>query len=67
MKGKLMVIHGTADDNVHPQNTYRMAHELVRAGKQFDMMIYTDDNHAMMPIGRHNVHQKMIEYCLENL
>lgn len=67
LEGKLLLIHGTADDNVHPQNTYRMAHELVRAGKQFDMMIYTDDNHSMMPTGMHNVRQKMIEYCLENL
>jgi hypothetical protein len=30
-------------------------------------MIYTDDNHSMVPYGRVNVRQKMVEYCLENL
>ena len=44
-------MHGSADDNVHPQNSYKMAYELVRAGKKFDMMIYPDDNHSMVPNG----------------
>lgn len=67
LKGKLLLMHGTADDNVHVQNAYAMVHEFVKAGKQIDMMIYTDDNHSMMPYGRVNVRQKMVEYCLENL
>ena len=67
LKGKLLLMHGTADDNVHVQNAYAMVHEFVKAGKQIDMMIYTDDNHSMVPYGRVNVRQKMVEYCLENL
>ncbi len=67
LKGKLLLMHGTADDNVHIQNAYAMVHEFVKAGKQIDMMIYTDDNHSMMPYGRVNVREKMVEYCLENL
>lgn len=67
LKGKLLLMHGTADDNVHIQNAYAMVHEFVEAGKQIDMMIYTDDNHSMMPYGRVNVREKMVEYCLENL
>ncbi len=67
LKGKLLLMHGTADDNVHVQNSYAMVHEFVKAGKQIDMMIYTDDNHSMMPYGRVNVREKMVEYCLENL
>lgn len=67
LRGKLLLMHGSADDNVHPQNSFKMAHELVKAGKKFDMMIYTDDNHSMMPYGRYNVRQKMVDYCLENL
>lgn len=67
LKGKLLLMHGTADDNVHVQNAYAMVHEFVKAGKQIDMMIYTDDNHSMMPYGKVNVRQKMVEYCLENL
>lgn len=67
LRGKLLLMHGTADDNVHVQNAYAMVHEFVKAGKQIDMMIYTDDNHSMMPYGKVNVRQKMVEYCLENL
>lgn len=67
LKGKLLLMHGTADDNVHVQNTHAMAYEFVKAGKQIDMMIYTDDNHSMVPYGRRNVRQKMVDYCLENL
>lgn len=67
LRGNLLLMHGSADDNVHPQNSYKMAHELVKAGKKFDMMIYTDDNHSMMPYGRYNVRQKMVDYCLSNL
>ena len=37
----LLVIHGTADDNVHPQNTLRLADDLVKAGRPFEMAIYT--------------------------
>ena len=38
LKGRLLLMHGSADDNVHPQNSYKMAYELVRAGKKFDMI-----------------------------
>ena len=67
LKGKLLLMHGTADDNVHVQNTHAMAYEFVKAGKQIDMVMYTDDNHSMVPYGRRNVRQKMVDYCLENL
>lgn len=67
LKGRLLLMHGSADDNVHPQNAYKMAYELVGAGKKFDMMIYPDDNHSMMPRGRYHVRQKMVDYCIENL
>ncbi len=67
LKGKLLIVHGSADDNVHPQNTFEMASALVREGKLFDMMVYPDNNHSMMPTGRHNVRRKMIEYVTANL
>ena len=40
LKGKLMLIHGEIDDNVHPANTLRLADALIKAGKRFDMMIF---------------------------
>ncbi len=67
LRGKLLIVHGTADDNVHVQNTHEMARALVAAGKQFDMMLYTDDNHSMVPSGRANVRQHMVDYTLQNL
>jgi dipeptidyl-peptidase-4 len=45
IKGKFLLIHGTADENVHTQNTYEFAEALVQAGIQFDMQLYTNRNH----------------------
>ncbi|MDE6140577.1 MAG: S9 family peptidase [Alistipes sp.] len=64
---RLLIIHGTADDNVHFQNSMEMCRALNRAGKQYDMMVYPDQNHSMMPDDRINIREKMVEYCLENL
>uniref|UniRef100_UPI0040565D81 DPP IV N-terminal domain-containing protein n=1 Tax=Alistipes sp. TaxID=1872444 RepID=UPI0040565D81 len=64
---RLLLIHGSGDDNVHLQNTMEMARRLNACGAQYDMMIYPDQNHSMMPDDRHNVRIKMIGYTLENL
>lgn len=45
LKGDLLIIHGTADDNVHYQNTAELAEALVQADIQFDMHVYTNRNH----------------------
>jgi dipeptidyl-peptidase-4 len=47
LEGDLLIIHGTADDNVHPQNTLRMIYELEQAGKQFDMRLYPGQRHGI--------------------
>ena len=64
---KLLIIHGTADDNVHFQNSMEMCRRLNAAGKQYDMMVYPDQNHSMRPSATTVVRQKMIDYTLENL
>ncbi len=64
---RLLLIHGTADDNVHLQNTIELARALNRAGKRYDMMIYPDQNHSMLPDDTRNVRQQMIDYTLRNL
>ncbi len=47
LKGDLLIIHGTADDNVHYQNTAELAEALVQADMQFDMQVYTNRNHSI--------------------
>jgi dipeptidyl-peptidase 4 len=47
MKGDFLLVHGSADDNVHYQNTMDMVTALVKANKQFDLFIYPNKNHGI--------------------
>ncbi len=47
LHGKLLLIHGTMDDNVHLQNTVQFVYELQKAGKDFEMMIYPKSRHGV--------------------
>lgn len=66
LKGKLLLAHGTADDNVHIQNSYEMIEKLVRAGKDFEWVIYPDKNHGMGS-SRDHLMRKAIEFVKTNL
>ncbi len=68
LKGNYLLIHGTADDNVHVQNTYEMVSALVKANKQFDLFVYPDKNHGIYGGNtRLHLYKLMTEYILENL
>ncbi|HZH35567.1 MAG TPA: S9 family peptidase, partial [Pyrinomonadaceae bacterium] len=47
LNGKLLLVHGAIDDNVHLQNTMQLVYELQKAGKQFDLMIYPTARHGV--------------------
>jgi len=68
LKGNLLIVHGTADDNVHLQNSMEFIEALVQADKQFDMQIYTNRNHSIYGgKTRHHLYTLMTNYLLENL
>ena len=68
LKGKYLLIHGTADDNVHVQNTYEMAAALVKANKQFDLFVYPDKNHSIYGKNtRYHLYKKMTDFIEDNL
>lgn len=68
LKGQLLVIHGSADDNVHVQNTMDLSTRLVEADIPFDMAIYTDKDHSIRG-GNTSLHlyKKMMNYLIKNL
>ena len=47
LKGKLLLITGDIDDNVHPAGTYRLVHALIQKNKKFDMMVFPGKDHGM--------------------
>jgi dipeptidyl-peptidase-4 len=47
LRGHLLLLHGTMDDNVHLQNTLQFAYELERASKRFEMMLYPGSRHGI--------------------
>lgn len=68
LKGKFLLIHGTADDNVHFQNSIEFSEALIQNKKQFDFMAYPDKNHGIYGGNtRPQLYQKMTDYILENL
>lgn len=68
IKGNLLLVHGTADENVHTQNTYEFSEALVQAGVQFDMQIYTNRNHSIYGGNtRMHLYTRIARFFEENL
>jgi dipeptidyl-peptidase-4 len=68
MQGDFLLVHGSADDNVHVQNTTRLVEALVQADKEFDWAVYPDKNHGIYG-GKTRLHlyKKMTRFIKETL
>ena len=68
LQGKLLLIHGSADDNVHVQNSMDFAELLVQRDIPFDMALYTDKDHSIHGgKTRDQLYKKMISYLRTHL
>lgn len=68
LRGNLLLCHGTADDNVHVQNTMEFSERLVQANKQFEMQLYTNRNHNIFGGNtRYHFYNRLTNFILKNL
>lgn len=71
LKGKYLIIHGTADDNVHFQNSTQMVSALVRSNKEFESAYYPNKNHRISGTAPDNttihIWTRMSKWIIENL
>ncbi len=68
LKGKLLEVHGTSDDNVHLQNSIQMVNNLIDAGKEFQLMVYPGKTHGISgKAARTHLFHLIDEHFLETL
>lgn len=69
MQGKYLLVHGMADDNVHPENSYDLISALVAADKDFDLMLYPNSNHGIYTgyNTRFHLYKKITDFLMKNL
>jgi dipeptidyl-peptidase-4 len=68
LKGKYLLVHGTADDNVHYQNALEFINTLVQSNIQFDQFTYPNKNHGIYGSNtRNHLYNLLLDYTLKNL
>ena len=69
LRGKLLIVHGSGDDNVHYQGTERLVNRLVSLGKPFDLMVYPNRTHSISegPGTTPHIYQLIARYFVEHL
>ncbi len=68
LKGKLLLVHGMGDDNVHFQNSVELTEKMVQANKQFEMQFYPNKNHGIYGGNTtYHLYTRMTNFILENL
>jgi dipeptidyl-peptidase-4 len=66
LKGKFLLIHGDADDNVHVQNSMELVNKLTILNKDFDYFVYPNKNHGIGGVRKH-LFTKILNFTLNNL
>lgn len=68
LQGKLLLVHGDADDNVHPQNTFQIIAALIKGNKPYDLLIYPGKTHSISGSeARIHLFQAITNYLKKNL
>jgi dipeptidyl-peptidase-4 len=68
LSGRLLLVHGAMDDNVHMQNTIQFAYALQKAGKLFELMIYPTQRHGVTdPLQARHMRALMFDFTLRTL
>jgi dipeptidyl-peptidase-4 len=67
LKGKLLLVHGTIDNNVHQGNTIHLVDALQKEGKEFDMMVYPENRHGIRGYSAQHLDRLRTEYFLRHL
>jgi dipeptidyl aminopeptidase/acylaminoacyl peptidase len=67
LKGKLLITHGGIDENVNPSATFKLAEALIKADKEFDMLILPSQHHGYTGIYNDYFTKKLWNYFVEHL
>jgi dipeptidyl-peptidase-4 len=69
LRGHLLIVHGSGDDNVHFQGTERLVNKLVELGKPFDLMVYPNRTHSISegPGTTAHIYQLIARYFVTHL
>ncbi len=67
LKGRLLIAHGTIDNNVHPGNSIHLIDALQKEGKSFDMMYYPEHRHGITGYNAQHLGKLTMEYFLRHL
>ena len=68
MKGKLLLVHGLIDENVHFRHTARLINGLIAAGKRYDLLLFPDERHMPRKAdGRFYMEEQIVDYFKKHL
>jgi len=67
LRGSLLIVHGTIDNNVHPANSVQFVQKLIELGKKFDVMYYPEQRHGIGGVSRNHLNTLTIDYFAKHL